>query len=551
MSTLAKPRTKSAAAGSNGQGNGHAGLPTRRIHKRAIEAVNLAPSSIVPSPFQPRKDFPQEEIAELAETIASLGQLQPVLVRQVGDHYELVDGERRWRAVKSLGYDSIRAEVHDFTDAEARAIVLVSALQRKELNAIEEARAFRAAIDAGDVPGPSELARRLGVSQGHVSNRLRLLELPESVQKKVISREIPPTHARSLLPLKEHPKVIEAVVKAAIDPKADEPPTLEEFRRDVYYAAEEKFREVNSRRYDRSRGRSIEPWNPTDEERAQLGIITLEGWAGKAVEFATNTKLFDQIENEREKKREERVAKRAAKNQGASKGKDTAKLTPVERKRAEEEEARRKEEQAKQFAKRLYEWKISWLAYLIADELPRASEGELLRLLPLLAAEWCGSASDMGEWLAAAIEAAGGTVKKRKHGYGHDLFAAAAEVLAPENVAAEFVAKCFWDTNRGPSNVVPAEDVEAVAEHLGIDLAERWADEQAGPLSEAFWNLHTKEQLQELAAELKVELPAGAKKAEAVQLFLARLPSPDDSASEDAQKWLTLPREIKKAKRPK
>lgn len=473
----------------------------------------------------------------MAATIAELGQLQPVLVRKVGQRYELVDGERRWRAIKSLGYDTLRAEIHDFSDAEARAIVLVSALQRKELNAIEEARAFRAALDAGDAPGPTELARRLGLSQGHVSNRLRLLGLPESIQRRILSREIPPTHARLLLPLKDFPKLAEAAAKEAIGDDVESPPTLEDFQRRIGYAVQEHCRAIGK------------AFKPTEEQRAQLGIVTVASLSGSATEYATNTKLFDQIQEEHNRKRAERDEKRQAKAKASAKNPET--LTPAQRKQLEEEEARRQEEQAQQFARQLYDWKIAWLQFLIAQELPRASEDDLLRLLLMFAASWpCGS-SDAEEWLTAAIEAAGGKVKQHKHRFDEDLFSPLAGMFSPEVAAADFVARCFWDPNGGPTHIVPEEDVEAVAEHLGIDQEDCWRDEQAGPLSEAYWNLHTKEQLQELAAELKVELPTNCKKAEAVQAFLARMPSPDDSANDDAAKWLALPREIKKAKRPR
>jgi ParB family chromosome partitioning protein len=546
MPTLAKPRSRKAPPAA--ATNGHA-APPLRIMKQAVEAANLDVSKIDPSPYQPRQSFPESEIQELAQTIVNQGQLTPIVVREKGSRWELVDGERRLRAVKAIGYDHIRAEIHDLSDADARAIVLVSALQRKELNAIEEALAFKTSLDAGDAPGPTELARQLGLSQGHVSNRLRLLELPEAIRKRVISREIPPTHARELVPFKEHPKILEAIVKDAL--AGDGIEGLDEFRRTIRREVRNETEGLAGQRYDYKQGRAFKHFTPTEEQRAQLGIITIEGHDGKPEQRATNKKLWNNLQAAYER---EVLAKEAKKGKPDKKAKPPKPedLTPAQRKQLEAEERKRKAEQAKQFAKRLYEWKISWLQYMIAREIPLVSQERLMAMLCLAAADWGLGGMGTREWLAAAITATGGQLKKSKRHFGKDLCGAMAELPAPDRVAADLLARCFWDEKQGPRTCVDDDDVETIAdEFLGIDLADRWADEQAGPLSEAYWNLHTKEQLQDLAAELKVSLPPGCKKSEAVAAFLARMPSPDDSTNEDADKWLTLPKEIRQAKRPK
>ncbi len=129
----------------------------------------------------------------------------------------MVDGERRLRACRlpASGQTTVRAEVRLLSDREARQIVLVSSLQRKDLNPVEEARAYRRLIDAGDAAGPTEVARLVGVSQGQVSSRLGLLELPQEVQAMVISREMTATQARALNPYAKHPGLVAAAAVGA------------------------------------------------------------------------------------------------------------------------------------------------------------------------------------------------------------------------------------------------------------------------------------------------------------------------------------------------
>ncbi len=161
----------------------------RRSSRRPAEASAAQPSGpaalgrigptellpvdrIEPSPWQPRIEF--GDIEALAALLREQGQLQPITVRRLAEGaYQLVDGERRWRAARTLGWTGIRAEVLELDDAAARQALLTAGLQHQSFSPIEEARAFRAALDAGDAPGPTELARRLGVSQGHVRARPR------------------------------------------------------------------------------------------------------------------------------------------------------------------------------------------------------------------------------------------------------------------------------------------------------------------------------------------------------------------------------------------
>jgi ParB/RepB/Spo0J family partition protein len=159
---------------------------------------------IAPSPWQPRQAFDEAELAGLAQSISAHGLLQPILVRETRAGYELLAGERRLRAAKVAGLANIPAVLRRCDDGEAQEIALLENLQRRDLSPIEEAHAFQTLLAReGSVNGPLTqvaLAQRLGVSQSHIANRLRLLKLPEETKARVISGEITGSQARELLP---------------------------------------------------------------------------------------------------------------------------------------------------------------------------------------------------------------------------------------------------------------------------------------------------------------------------------------------------------------
>jgi ParB family transcriptional regulator, chromosome partitioning protein len=155
---------------------------------------------IRPNPFQPRRTFAPEALAELEASIRLHGVLQPVVVRPAPGGYELIAGERRWRASRAAGLQSIPAVVRDdLSDQEMLELALIENLQRADLDPIEKARGFRQLIDQGLTQ--EEVARRVGHQRSSVANFLRLLELPESVQKVVVAGRLSMGHARALLGL--------------------------------------------------------------------------------------------------------------------------------------------------------------------------------------------------------------------------------------------------------------------------------------------------------------------------------------------------------------
>ncbi|MEC0093769.1 nucleoid occlusion protein [Paenibacillus macquariensis] len=164
------------------------------------EVKQIPVDDIVGSPFQPRTIFDDSKIDELCQTIKTHGVIQPIVVRYRNDKYEIIAGERRWRAVKKLGLETIPAIVRDFNDSQAASIALIENLQREGLTSIEEAVAYQNLIDLHQLTQES-LAQRLGKSQSTIANKIRLLHLPVEVKEALMERKITERHARALLAL--------------------------------------------------------------------------------------------------------------------------------------------------------------------------------------------------------------------------------------------------------------------------------------------------------------------------------------------------------------
>lgn len=170
---------------------------------------DLPMDKIFPNQFQPRTVFNEDKIAELAQTIEEHGIIQPIVVRKMDpDYYEIIAGERRFRAALSLEMETIPAVVQEMDDEEVAAIALIENLQREQLTPIEEAKAYRNLLDIQDVT-QELLATRLGKSQSAIANKLRLLKLPEEIQAAVLDKQISERHARSLLVLETEEQQLE------------------------------------------------------------------------------------------------------------------------------------------------------------------------------------------------------------------------------------------------------------------------------------------------------------------------------------------------------
>lgn len=188
------------------------------------EVKNIAVNNIIPSPYQPRTLFDDDRLEELCQTIRTHGVIQPIVVRVKNNTFELIAGERRLRAVKKLGLDTIPAIVRDFNDSQAASIALIENLQREGLTAIEEAAAYQQLIEMHDLTQES-LAQRLGKSQSTIANKIRLLQLSEPVKMALMERKITERHARALLALDQEElqvKVLEEIISKELNVKQTE-----------------------------------------------------------------------------------------------------------------------------------------------------------------------------------------------------------------------------------------------------------------------------------------------------------------------------------------
>jgi len=162
------------------------------------EVVELYLDDIIPNRFQPREVFDDQALKELAISIREHGVIQPILVRKFGEKYEIIAGERRYKASTMAGLTKIPAIVKNLDDKESSKVALIENLQRRDLTPIEEARTYQKILDLDEMT-QEQLAKTMGKSQSAVSNKLRLLSLPDEIQEALLKEEISERHARSLL----------------------------------------------------------------------------------------------------------------------------------------------------------------------------------------------------------------------------------------------------------------------------------------------------------------------------------------------------------------
>ena len=167
---------------------------------------------IIPNRFQPRLSFDDASLSDLASSIKQHGIIQPLVLRRKNDKYEIIAGERRYKAAKLAGLASVPAVISNLDDNTSAEVAIVENIQRKDLTAIEEARSYQALLDKGYMT-QEELARKMGLSQSAISNKLRLLTLDEAVQEAILAEKISERHARTLLKVPSHEKQKELLNK--------------------------------------------------------------------------------------------------------------------------------------------------------------------------------------------------------------------------------------------------------------------------------------------------------------------------------------------------
>lgn len=182
--------------------------PPREMLKEAAK-TEVDIDRIAPSPFQPRRTFDDAKLQELATSIRQQGIIQPLVVRPKGEHFELIAGERRWRAALKAGLSKVPIVVREASDHDALQLALIENLQREDLNPIEEANGYRRLQEEFHW-SQEEVAEKVGKSRPAIANAMRLLSLPSEVQQEVASGNLPAGQARALLGLQSEPIILAA-----------------------------------------------------------------------------------------------------------------------------------------------------------------------------------------------------------------------------------------------------------------------------------------------------------------------------------------------------
>ena len=179
-----------------------------------VKIVELNINEIIPNRFQPRRQFDEDEIMELSDSIKRYGVIQPLVVRPTGDKYEIIAGERRYKASVLAGLETVPVIIKNLTDKDSAEIAIIENIQRRNLSAIEEALSYKKVLDMGYLT-QEDLAAKLGKSQPTIANKIRLLNLSDEVQEALLENKISERHARSLLRFtstEEQNKMLERII---------------------------------------------------------------------------------------------------------------------------------------------------------------------------------------------------------------------------------------------------------------------------------------------------------------------------------------------------
>mgnify|MGYP003445983307 CR=1 FL=1 len=202
-----------------GLGKGINALFTNLEATRDDSVQEVDVKEIRPNPYQPRKIFTEEAIKELKDSIIQHGIIQPIIVKKSIKGYDIVVGERRFRAAKLAGLNKVPVVIKDFTSQQMMELAVLENLQREDLTPIEEAFAYQTLLDKLDIT-QEELANRLGKSRPHITNHIRLLSLPENIQSLINEGKISMGHGRALLGVKQKellPKLVEKIINEEIN----------------------------------------------------------------------------------------------------------------------------------------------------------------------------------------------------------------------------------------------------------------------------------------------------------------------------------------------
>ncbi|MCD6583238.1 MAG: ParB/RepB/Spo0J family partition protein [Candidatus Omnitrophica bacterium] len=240
-------------------GKGLEALIPKRKEEKEKTLLYLSVEKIEPSPFQPRQEMDAQELEELKASIREKGVIQPIIVRKVGERFELVAGSRRVQAAKSLGIKELPAVVREITDKESLILALIENLQRKNLNPIEEALAFKR-LNEEFALTYEEIARLMGKDKTSISNNIRLLKLPQEIQEALKKNIITFTQARALLGLEreeEQKALFYRIIKERLSVREIEERVRRHFPKKPKKKVEDPFVEEVEERLRKSLGTKV------------------------------------------------------------------------------------------------------------------------------------------------------------------------------------------------------------------------------------------------------------------------------------------------------
>jgi ParB/RepB/Spo0J family partition protein len=443
---------------------------------RFIETVDIQMDQIVAGKGNPRKSFDQAKLQRLANSIKKIGQSQPGGVRRLpnGEGYEIIFGERRWRACALAGLKTYRASVYEVDIAALVEMRVDENESRDDLNPIEKATSWQQLLDDAGYSQTS-LAAKLGITQGEVSNTVRLLKLPVVWQQRIISGEIPPSEGRCLAPWSDS-SVIDQINDAFVSTSKYQRSSFEDFVQQCLWRFSRPLKDSS---YG-FKGRTVSiDLKPTEAQRAELDIRQLKDWRGQT-DRCFNIAKWDELVEVQVKKREATETKKREKELAES---------PHKKKTIDDLKV-----DGEKLCKRIFRYKVKWMQGRVKDRVEHLEEDELVRFLIGLIVTY-----RQIDWLnrISAIAQNHGNDRFNASPYETGViwkWAMGLETKTLFDLIRDLVAGfCEIDSQTGGQ--VHPEAIQIFADLLGVEIDTDWA------VDDEYLQLHTIEQLTPLMKE--------------------------------------------------
>jgi ParB/RepB/Spo0J family partition protein len=488
----------------------------------------------------PRTVFGAKEITSLSQSLMTHGMIEPMICRPGAGKkkLEIVAGERRWMAAKEAKMTHVPVIVRELSDHEALEIAVLENLQREDLQPIDEAKGFQMLIQ-GNHYSQEALAGRLGKTQSFISNRVRLLDLPKAWLKKIISGEISATCGRMLVPYRNHKKVLEGVAEGMQFDCGSGPPSVEDMTEVLFHAVTSASVSMDGSHYDSITKSQCPVFKPTEAQTQQLEIIEIVSPFGHAKnkapeKVALNTTLWNKLQRAHVDALVVKANKKAEKGKAKSNGKPK-KLTPAQQKAEAERQKVLVIERRKKFRARLWEFKIDWLRYRCSLENEMGLPWFLQTKVLLWMSQHNGRSNELADAMRRLGHKAPSSWTTNHWGNLSKLGVKEASFAA---VGSELITRLLWFKNE-PRKDFPDDVVLGIAADLKIDLKKVWKTDQAGPLTARYFDLHSKDQLIDLAKELHMSIEPNNTKSEIIAQLLAS----------SKRRTVSFPKDLDKIKR--